>query len=92
MEEASTVEFKAADTSCNPYLVVGGLIAAGLDGIERRLEPPEPVEVDPATIPEAERENAASVACRRASRRRSKRWRPTECSCLPSALSSRSPT
>jgi glutamine synthetase len=55
-EEASTnIELKAADSSCNPYLAVGGLIAAGLDGIERKLEPPEPVEVDPATIPEDER-------------------------------------
>jgi glutamine synthetase len=57
MEEAtSNVELKAADASCNPYLAVGGLIAAGLDGLERGLEPPEPLEVDPATIPEAERE------------------------------------
>jgi glutamine synthetase len=55
-EEASTnVELKAADASCNPYLAVGGLIAAGLDGLERGLEPPEPVEVDPATIAEEER-------------------------------------
>jgi glutamine synthetase len=55
-EEASTnVELKAADASCNPYLAVGGLIAAGLDGLERELEPPEPVEVDPATMPEDER-------------------------------------
>jgi glutamine synthetase len=57
MEEVTTnVELKAADASCNPYLAVGGLIAAGLDGLERGLEPPEPVEVDPATIPEDERE------------------------------------
>jgi glutamine synthetase len=55
-EEASTnAELKACDSSCNPYLAVGGLIAAGLDGIERRLEPPQPVDVDPATIPEDER-------------------------------------
>jgi glutamine synthetase len=55
-EEASTnAELKACDSSCNPYLAVGGLIAAGLDGIERQLEPPEPVDVDPATIPEDER-------------------------------------
>lgn len=55
-EEASTnAELKACDASCNPYLAVGGLIAAGLDGVERGLEPPEPVDVDPATIPEAER-------------------------------------
>ncbi len=56
-EEASAnLELKAADASCNPYLAVGGLIAAGLDGIERGLEPPAPVEVDPSTIHEAERE------------------------------------
>jgi glutamine synthetase len=56
MEEASTnVELKAADASSNPWLAVGGLIAAGLDGLERGLEPPEPVEVDPATLSEDER-------------------------------------
>jgi glutamine synthetase len=56
MEEASTnVELKAADASSNPYLAIGGLIAAGLDGLERGLEPPEPVEVDPATLDENER-------------------------------------
>jgi glutamine synthetase len=55
-EEASTnAELKACDATCNPYLAVGGLIAAGLDGLERGLEPPEPVEVDPATIAEDER-------------------------------------
>jgi glutamine synthetase len=57
MQEASTnVELKSADASANPYLALGGLIAVGLDGIERGLEPPEPVQVDPATIDEAERE------------------------------------
>ncbi len=61
-EEASTnVELKAADASCNPYLALGGLLAAGLDGLERGLEPPEPVEVDPATIDEADRERRGIV-------------------------------
>ena len=56
-EEASTnVELKAADATSNPHLAVGGLIAAGLDGLERGLEPPPPVQVDPATMPEDERE------------------------------------
>ncbi len=55
-EEASTnAELKAADASCNPYLALGGLIAAGLDGLERGLKPPEPSEIDPATITEEER-------------------------------------
>jgi glutamine synthetase len=56
MEEASTnAELKAADSSANPYLAVGGLIAAGLDGIDRSLSLPSAVEVDPATIAEDER-------------------------------------
>ncbi len=55
-EEASTnAELKASDASCNPYLALGGLIAAGLDGLERGLEPPAPVEVDPATLSDEER-------------------------------------
>ena len=57
MEEASAnVELKAADATSNPYLAVGGIVAAGLDGLERGLEPPDPVEVDPATMAEDERE------------------------------------
>jgi glutamine synthetase len=56
MEEASTnAELKSVDATCNPYLALGGLIAAGLDGLERKVEPPEPVEVDPATLQDSER-------------------------------------
>jgi glutamine synthetase len=62
-EEASTnAELKACDASCNPYLALGGLIACGLDGIERGLELPEPVDVDPATLPEDERAARGIVA------------------------------
>jgi glutamine synthetase len=58
-EMASTnLELKPSDSSANPYLALGGLIAAGLDGIEQGLYPsPEQlVDCDPATLPEAERE------------------------------------
>ncbi|MFL6007628.1 MAG: glutamine synthetase family protein [Gaiellaceae bacterium] len=56
MEESSTnAELKAADSSANPYLAIGALIAAGLDGLERSLDLPHAVEVDPATIAEDER-------------------------------------
>jgi glutamine synthetase len=55
-EAASTnVELKACDSSCNPYLALGGLIAAGLDGVERGLQLPPPVTADPSTLPEEER-------------------------------------
>ena len=62
-EEATTnAELKACDASCNPYLALGGLIAAGLDGLERGLELPEPVAVDPATLHEEERLRRGIVA------------------------------
>jgi glutamine synthetase len=61
MEQASTnLEFKPTDASCNPYLAFGALIAAGLDGIERELEAPVPLSVDPATLPDREREAAGA--------------------------------
>jgi glutamine synthetase len=48
-------ELKAADASANPYLALGALIAAGLDGLEKKLELPPEVTVDPALLSDAER-------------------------------------
>ncbi|MCY0898961.1 MAG: glutamine synthetase family protein [Firmicutes bacterium] len=50
------LELKASDSSANPYLALGGLIAAGLDGVARQLPPVPPLLVDPATLSDAERE------------------------------------
>ena len=36
------VEFRAADSACNPYLGAALALAAGLEGIERALDPGEP--------------------------------------------------
>jgi glutamine synthetase len=55
VEGSTNLELKAADSSCNPYIALGGLLAAGLDGVERALEPGEPTEADPASLAEAER-------------------------------------
>ncbi len=54
--ESANCELKPADHSGNPYLALGGLIAAGLDGIRRGLDPGEPVEVDPANLSDDERQ------------------------------------
>jgi glutamine synthetase len=54
--ESTNLELKPADHSGNPYLALGALIAAGLDGVRRELEPGEPVDVDPADLDDAERE------------------------------------
>jgi glutamine synthetase len=55
VEGSTNLELKAADSSCNPYIALGGLIAAGLDGVERALDPGTPTEVDPATLSDDER-------------------------------------
>jgi glutamine synthetase len=57
-EMASTnLELKACDNSCNPYLALGGLIVAGLDGVRRRavLDEGRLALVDPALLSDDER-------------------------------------
>jgi glutamine synthetase len=53
--QAARFEFKTADATANPYLALGALIAAGLDGMERGLTLPEEVAMDPGLMPEGER-------------------------------------
>lgn len=53
--DSVNLEFKASDPSNNPYLALGGLIAAGLDGIDRQMVPPEVTLVDPGSLSEEER-------------------------------------
>src|SRR6266545_705317 len=55
VEGSTNLELKAADSSCNPYIALGGLLAAGLDGIERGLDPADSTETDPASLSDAER-------------------------------------
>jgi glutamine synthetase len=42
--EATRLELRCPDPSCNPYLAFAAMLAAGLDGIQRNLELPRPVE------------------------------------------------
>jgi glutamine synthetase len=49
------LELKPSDSSANPYLALGALIYAGLDGIRGKLDPGEAVNVDPALLSESER-------------------------------------
>jgi glutamine synthetase len=56
-EEASTnLELKASDASANPFISLGGVIAAAIDGIERGLDPGDPVNEDPGNLSDADRE------------------------------------
>ncbi len=49
-EATTRVEFKPADNTANPYLAQLGLVAAGLDGIDRELDPGEPLNRDPTGV------------------------------------------
>ena len=49
------LELKPSDSSANPYLALGAFIYAGLDGIRGKMDPGEAVNVDPATLSDAER-------------------------------------
>ena len=37
--DAGRIEFRAMDGGCNPYLAAAAILAAGLDGIERKVDP-----------------------------------------------------
>jgi glutamine synthetase len=56
-EQSYHLELKSVDGSANPYIALAGLLAAGLDGIERKLLLGAPCEHDPSTLSEAEREH-----------------------------------
>ena len=53
--ESVNLELKASDPSNNPYLALGGLIAAGLDGLARELDPGDPALMDPGNYDDEER-------------------------------------
>ena len=42
--KAARLEYRPTDGSCNFYLAYAGLISAGMDGVQNKLSPPEPVE------------------------------------------------
>jgi glutamine synthetase len=53
-ERAANLEVKNADLAANPYLLLAGILAAGLDGTGRALTLPEEVTGDPAALDPAE--------------------------------------
>jgi glutamine synthetase len=48
--EQANVEVKCLDSAANPYVLVGAVLALGLDGIGRGLKLPPELTVDPATL------------------------------------------
>ncbi|WP_158888814.1 glutamine synthetase family protein [Amycolatopsis anabasis] len=53
---AANLEVKCFDQTANPYLVVAGLLFAGLAGLDEETSLPEPVDVDPGSLSEEDRQ------------------------------------
>jgi glutamine synthetase len=52
----TNLELKTVDPTCNPYLALGAVITAGLEGMAQEITPGDPVQIDPADLPGEERE------------------------------------
>lgn len=44
--KAKRLEFRPPDPSCNPYIAFAAMMMAGLDGIQNRIDPGEPLDKD----------------------------------------------
>jgi len=49
--KAKRLEFRCPDPSANPYLAFAAMLMAGLDGVQNRIEPPDPVDKDLYDLP-----------------------------------------
>jgi glutamine synthetase len=50
--KAKRIEFRSPDPSANPYLAFSAMLMAGLDGIQNRIDPGLPLDVDLFELPE----------------------------------------
>jgi glutamine synthetase len=44
--KAKRIEYRTPDPSCNPYIAFAAMLLAGLDGIEKKIHPGEPLDKD----------------------------------------------
>jgi glutamine synthetase len=49
--KAKRIEYRPPDPSCNPYLAFAAILMAGLDGVAKRTDPGEPMDVDIFELP-----------------------------------------
>jgi glutamine synthetase len=54
--ESAAIEFRSPDPMANPYLLFTAIIAAGMDGIKRKLIPPDPRSEDIFHMTDEERD------------------------------------
>jgi glutamine synthetase len=61
-EKAKRVEFRFPDALANPYLAYAALLMAGLDGIQNRIHPGDPMDKNLYDLPPQELVNVPTVA------------------------------
>lgn len=59
--KSKRIEFRAPDPACNPYLCFAALLMAGLDGIQNRIDPGEPMDKDLYSLPPEEAKKVKQV-------------------------------
>ena len=60
-EKAKRVEFRCPDPACNPYLAFSAMLMAGLDGVQNKILPPEPIDKNLYDLPPAELADVPTV-------------------------------
>ena len=60
-EQSKRLEFRTPDPSCNPYYAFSAMLMAGLDGIEKKIMPPEPMDKNVYDLPPEEQKDIKSV-------------------------------
>ena len=59
--KAKRVEFRVPDPSCNPYIAFAALLMAGLDGIQNKIDPGDPLDKDLYDLPPEEKAKVPQV-------------------------------
>jgi glutamine synthetase len=60
-EDSTRIEYRAPDAACNPYLAFSAMLAAGLEGVEKRVTPPPKSDEDLTQLSDEERRTRGVV-------------------------------
>ena len=58
--KAKRIEFRCPDPSCNPYLAFAAILMAVVDGVQNKISPGEPMDLDIYALQEGERNVATT--------------------------------
>ena len=59
--KSKRIEFRCPDPSCNPYLAFSAMLMAGLDGVQNKIDPGDPIDKDLYDLEPEEAEKVKST-------------------------------